>query len=631
MTDSLDAHRAKLARLTGPARTRTLLELGQKLADLYWRQGPGQPAGLPYLSEAIAAIGEAYGYFAADDAWRGQVASQLGWLHGVRFLAHAGPEPDRDAGLALLEEALAFPQLSPVLQDMSRIALGQLYLARATRVLQSPQVAAMLIGPGLPPQALADAERAAGLFRTVLARPSAGADAVEAVKASLAVAEAFRDAMASVRGGAAGFNFGGMIQAMQAMQDLQRLQNSRSGRGGAFPAMPSLFDADAMSRLDPLDRPVAVVDAPPPAGPPPAPTPQPAPIVPDPAALRRELHALVAADRNVFAALAAALGPDGRDLAVDAVDDMVALAVATTAGPGGDDTDQLLLAVALYLRGRLDADGWALEPGGDFELAGAALARADRTLRATTAEAAPVLNRLAALLDRARPADRFRSQQSPPPQPARTAGPRTGAAPFTDDPWMGTAIVANPRGDRPVASSDAVLLLRAFYPAARLLGAGAAQATPARPETVVAALHTPLLQLSCAVSPAGALKLAEDTELPPERIRTARTAGGLAVLPPTGVGLTALGDALLTAGFRGVVTWKRVVPSRIAALMLFVLHQSLAGDRLDPAAAVAHVRDWMRDPRRPKPTRCPDEYAPTLARRELVDEAYWGALVYRDC
>ncbi|WP_199515176.1 hypothetical protein [Nucisporomicrobium flavum] len=615
MTDSLDAHRAKLARLTGPARTRTLLELGQKLADVYWRQGPGQPAGLPYLNEAIAAIGEAYGYFASDDAWRGQVASQLGWLHGVRFLAHAGPEPDRDAGVALLEEALAFPQLSPVIQDMSRIALGQLYLARATRVLQSPQIAAMLIGPGLPPQALADAERAAELFRTILARPSAGAEAVEAVKASLAVAEAFRDAMASVPGGAAGFNIGGMIQAMQALQDLQRLQNSRSGRGGAFPAMRSLFDADAMSRLDPLDRPVAVVDAPAPSEPPPAPTAQPDPIVPDQAALRRELHVLVAADRDVFAALAAALGPDGRDLAVDAIDDMVALAVVTTAGTGGDDTDQLMLAVALYLRGRLDADGWALEPGGDFELAGAALARADHTLRATTAEAVPVLNRLAALLDRARPAGHSRSRQPS----------------INDDPWMGTVFVANPRGDRPAASSDAVLVLRAFYPAARLLGAGPAEATPARPQTVVAALHTPLLQLSCAVTPAGALKLAEGTELTPDRIRTARTAGGLAVLPPTGVGLTALGDALLAAGFRGVVTWKRVVPSRIAALMLFMLHQALAGDRLDPAAAVAHVRDWMRDPRRPRPARLPDEYAPTLARRELVDEAYWGALVFRDC
>jgi hypothetical protein len=285
---------------------------------------------------------------------------------------------------------------------------------------------------------------------------------------------------------------------------------------------------------------------------------------------------------------------------------MVALAVAVTAGSGFDGIDHLVLAVVLYLRGRLDAEAAALEPGGDFELSGDALVRAAGVARSSHPMALPVMNRLAALLDRARPVGRIRSMISD----GVSSAPGSGST---------ALFIVDPRRDR----GDAELLRRAFHPDACLLSAATADA-------VLAGLATPMLYLGCAVTPAGSLKLVDGSELPPERVRTAKAAGGLAVLPPTGVGLPALGDALLAAGFRGVVTWKRVVPSRIAALMSFVLNAALVDHRLDPEAAVAHVRDWMRDPNRRKLPRLPEEYATTFGRRDLADEAYWGALVFRD-
>jgi hypothetical protein len=355
-----------------------------------------------------------------------------------------------------------------------------------------------------------------------------------------------------------------------------------------------------------MDRPVAVVDAPAPARPPTASTPQPDPIVLDPTDARRTLHALIAPDGHLVAALAAVLGPDGNGLAVDAVDDMVALAVAVTAGSAFDATDHLVLAVALYLRGRLDAERCAREPGGDFELSGDALVRASGALRSSHPLAVPVVNRLAALLDRVRPAGHLHSRVS-------------GAARAAPDSGSTAVFVIDPRRDR----GDAEQVRRAFYPNGRVL-------SPATGADVLAGLCTRMLQFGCGVTPAGSLKLVDGNELSPERIRAAGTAGGLAVLPPTGVGLPALGGALLAAGFRGVVTWKRVVPARVAALMLFELHAALVGDACNPEAAVTHVRDWMRDPRRRRPSRMPEEYAATFARRDLVDEAYWGALVFRD-
>lgn len=250
---------------------------------------------------------------------------------------------------------------------------------------------------------------------------------------------------------------------------------------------------------------------------------------------------------------------------------------------------------AQYLVMVVAADARSPAPGSDLALSRDALAGAAGALRTSHPAAMPVVNRLTALLDRASPAGRVRPKVSVP-----------------------ALFLVDPRRDR----GDAELLRKAFYPDARLL-------SPATVDSALAGLTTPILHLGCAVTPAGALRLADDTELPPERIREAKTADGLAVLPPTGVGLPALGDALLAAGFRGVVTWKRVVPSRVAALMSFVLHAALADDHLDPAEAVAHVRDWMRDPHRPRPSHLPGAYGVTFARRDLVDEAYWSALVFR--
>jgi hypothetical protein len=51
MTDDADELRRRLDRLTGPARTTTLVELSRVLTDRYWRTGPGRAEALTDLPE----------------------------------------------------------------------------------------------------------------------------------------------------------------------------------------------------------------------------------------------------------------------------------------------------------------------------------------------------------------------------------------------------------------------------------------------------------------------------------------------------------------------------------------------------------------------------------------------------
>jgi hypothetical protein len=153
------------------------------------------------------------------------------------------------------------------------------------------------------------------------------------------------------------------------------------------------------------------------------------------------------------------------------------------------------------------------------------------------------------------------------------------------------------------------------------------------PDEVLARLSASMLHLGCGVSAAGALELAGSAELGPKEIAaspgTDRTAGGVAILPPVRDGFPTLADAFLAAGFVGVVGWLRPVPDPVAALMLFVLHAQLVDQRLDPAAAVRAVRQWMRDPARKPLSSLPVAYAATASATDLTDMAYWSALVHR--
>ena len=184
--------------------------------------------------------------------------------------------------------------------------------------------------------------------------------------------------------------------------------------------------------------------------------------------------------------------------------------------------------------------------------------------------------------------------------------------------------VANPRGDRMSTAVETMLLRRSFYPHSVGLGGlieaadGAGTAAQVR-----ARLEASVLHLACGVTEAGTLELADSSELDLRDVAVER--GGLAILPPDH--FQPLADILLSAGFTGVVGWRRPVPEEFAAVAYFLLHTELADVGRAPAAAVRAVRRQLRGPD-------PDLAAlpPLLASRfETADAAgdSWTALVYR--
>jgi hypothetical protein len=665
--DDVETLRARLLGLSGPARTRTLLELGQQLGSRYWRTGPGQPAALPDLDATIAALDEAYGYLDPGDGLRGQVASNLGWMLATRHLAHGGADRDRETGLHLLEEALAFPQLQPVLQATVRVVLGQLYLSRVTAALKSSGFAMTALQSGQPPAEAADADRAAACFREILAGPPVNADVTRVAETMLTLTEAIQTMLGGFGGGLAGFDMTKMMQAMAAMQRIQEQQTRGPAAGAAvLPPMPSFFDADNLARMDPLDRPVSVVDGP---EPPRTDVHRPrreAPPAEDPAELRRVLRGRLAPDGD-FAALLTP-GPPPDDL-----DDLVALATTIAYDPEPTGLDLLLLAVTLILRDRVDdGDGWGDQNGHpDLRTATDWLAKAARTLLAEDPAEVPLLLRVAVHLDAldrlgeafadvavalrrvhadalacgqvligtgrltlAGPALPDRVLVADPAALAPTASTvasyqqfRTLAArdrrPVTED----AVFVADPRGELDSASIEAMLLRRTFYPRSTGLGRTIENIDAVgTPKDVLAHLDASMLYLGCGTGPSGALLLAGG-ELTPAEIGAhaapGRTSGGVAVLSTSGRGFVALADALLDAGFLAVVGWRRAVTGPLAATAMFLLHAEMVDRAQEPAAAVRAVREWIRDPERRLPP-----YAPAGLSTD-ADPACEGALVHR--
>ncbi|WP_433348821.1 CHAT domain-containing protein [Micromonospora sp. CA-111912] len=584
--------RARLARLTGAARTRPLLELFQILADRYWRAGPGRPAALPALDEAVDCLTEAYGHLRPGDPMRAQVASQLGWFLGARQMAHGGPESDRQRAAGLLEEALAATNLPPMFTCIARMTLGQLYLTAAIRGLQSLDVPTLLAGGDHGP-ALTEVERAIDCFQQVLADDLLGAEVTEGAKAMLACAEAVRDLFVGIEAGAGtgigiDIDFGPMMRTMATLQDVQR-RISDGMEAGTMPRLPNLLGGRATTTVDPLDFPVTVL-----RGPEPGPGDgdrarrSAAPV--DLAALRRALRERVAGDGDPYAALAALLRPDAPPPPAGLVDDLVGLATSVTHAAGATATaaDRIVLAVALYLRGRDDADdGWG-DADDDVRAAAVALSAAADALPADPSGVVPLAVDLARLLDGRNPEgrvgdalhDRFvpvaqalrgvRVQALAWPRPDGTRlllhtddgrfrdgrpdgalPPRVvvvGAEPLPDDDAVishvtsarqagelagrvplrvteAPVLVVDPRGGHDEASL--VRLCRRLYPRAVVLGrADGGSDGPGTPEEVRRRLDASMLHLTCGVSAAGALELAGPADLGPAAItgRTTRTA-----------------------------------------------------------------------------------------------------------
>ncbi|MEY9893393.1 hypothetical protein ABIA31_007073 [Catenulispora sp. MAP5-51] len=86
------------------------------------------------------------------------------------------------------------------------------------------------------------------------------------------------------------------------------------------------------------------------------------------------------------------------------------------------------------------------------------------------------------------------------------------------------------------------------------------------------------------------------------------------------------GDILLTAGFTGVIGWRRPVPEGLAAVASFLLHAELADGGRTPAEAVRAVRRWLREP---DPAVLPPLLAARLPAATASADEDGSALIYR--
>jgi len=193
--------------------------------------------------------------------------------------------------------------------------------------------------------------------------------------------------------------------------------------------------------------------------------------------------------------------------------------------------------------------------------------------------------------------------------------------------------VADPRGDRPAAGGDALVLRRTFFSRSTGLGGTLESCNGAgSPDEVTAQLGASLLHLGCGITRDGDLELGDGAVLPVATIAAGPPAGtgGVAVLPPPAAGCpgtAALTDALLTSRCTGVIGFREPVADALASLLYFVLYTRLVDERRDPADAVAAVRRWLADPDRTLPEHLPSWYAATPAEADLPGLARRDVLV----
>ncbi|MCZ7478624.1 hypothetical protein [Micromonospora sp. WMMC273] len=339
-----------LTRLRGPARLPTLVRLGQKLSQEYWRIGPGQPTSLGRLSASIDAWCEAYRLACAgDDPARGQIATLYGWLLATRYTAHGGASQDRQVAMSVLAEATKSATLPPVQATMVPLILGQLFLSRAVEALGPGARSGFLGGP--PASGSADISEAARLFREVLARESINPDIATAARTMLDITEMIQPLLS---GDLARFDLSKLSHLAAELSHLQR---------GMGPYL-SLLNAD------PMDYPV--LDMPGPATEQPTiPPRRSAPTTPTGSSItasarrvaREQLGALVpdhglAVWEQVRVLLTTDPGVPAADL--DALVGAAANAVAAEEDgpPVEHGLDLLLLAAGLCLRHRRDGSGW---------------------------------------------------------------------------------------------------------------------------------------------------------------------------------------------------------------------------------------------------------------------------------
>ena len=406
--------RADLAQLKGTARLVGLVRLGQALMAEYTRVGPGLPAAKPHLDASIAALDEAYGYLEADDAVRGQVAAMLGFQLAARYSAHGGADRDCETGVHVLEDALSFANLPTTQRAMAQLSLGQLYLARVSAYMQTTGLGIQARSGGTASvHALADADRAAACFHAIIDGEAVSDEFTTFARTLLDMAEAVRAMLGALSGDLGGFDINRLTSAFTVLQKLQDQMRRGGPAGYRLPATGFFtMGANALASLDPLDRPVAVVQGRQGAGESTATVRRPAPPVqPDTDELRRSLYALLPSAHSgdgdaVWLSAAELLLPGTPTPDAATVDEMVALAAMIVEQPSGLDrartaVDTYVLAVALVLRDRVEEGS----DGADRRAAAEELLSAATTIPLAHQAAIVILRSLGALLSETQPLD----------------------------------------------------------------------------------------------------------------------------------------------------------------------------------------------------------------------------------
>lgn len=429
--DKVAALQATLAGLSGPARILRRVELSGALCERSWRVGLDTPAGRGDFDAAIAIVEEVRRDPQLIDPLRGPMTQRLGMLLGIRhLLAPNGAEQDRVRAIELLTESLDVPGLPPAAVTAGRLMLSQLHLAAVSRGLDSVSLSAMLRGDAA--EYRAEADLAIAHAKRVAEAPVVNAGLSSMARMLVKAAETLRgqiDMMEMMDGAVAGLDQGLLQRLLNAVQGFEAQSGAAGGAPAGFsggggpvgqPFLPPQLLGPFLTATfagSPLNQPTIVVNGPEPeaetepaAAAPSTPEPAPAASPVDVDRLRAALAGQfaelasttggtqlasaggsrpaetdpagvgpAAGPPEAYLSAAALLRPDTPPLPVDAVDECVALATtvvheATATDPVAAGLDRFLLAVALFLRARHDADADA-----DTEADAEAEAEADGT------------------------------------------------------------------------------------------------------------------------------------------------------------------------------------------------------------------------------------------------------------
>ncbi|MGW4393871.1 hypothetical protein ACWEHA_01180 [Amycolatopsis nivea] len=404
-TETIDELRARLATLSGPARTEPLGSLAQKLFQRMANAPSDSLAARADLDEAIRCADEVHGHHREDDPQRPQVAAFLGFLLAFRVVRF-GDGTDRTRAVALLEEALAQGRFQVSYFGILRLVLAILLFTGAQGQLTGmlAQNPADLLSGRRSPAALPDIDRAEELLGTVRETPGVSADVSE-------MAELLQELCGLMK---AMLGLGGQPVGLSSMQglfakftDLQARMSS--GGAGFFGLMHQALES-GVGVLDrrPDEVPVIILEDAAEESPEASREEAPAEDPPQPAQadLVRSLVASLSLDgRDTWRAAAELLLPDSPPPAVESVDTAIALASevleSETAELSEEDTafTHFAHAVALCLRQRADPEG----DGSDYDLGARALLSAARALPIDHPELPVVLRSLGAFLPPDRP------------------------------------------------------------------------------------------------------------------------------------------------------------------------------------------------------------------------------------